>query len=206
MSRSVLLTSLILSYLPVVLHSQPLDILNPALPIATVEAGTIGPSMPVRISRSFFDNALIGKVTVTSSDSKLHYVQESPISWIEEDPTDPAPGSDAIADFRDFRACATYENMSNPVAICFNVMPDVSSVKVNSDDTQLLGIESLANAAFLEAGDVSGCTYSISNLQIQKIDRTSDFATIDYVGQAVPVDSCEAPLQTVHFKLELQKT
>ena len=203
---SVLLTSLLLSYTPVVLHSSAMEILNPSVIEASASAGKIAtPVIPVRISRSFFESNLDGKITVSSAQTDAFYTQESPITYTQEEPTAPPPAADARADFRDFRACASFSGFSDQVGLCFNVMPDVSSISANSKTMTIVGIQELADRALNDSSVSNGCTFKVTHLEIQNATRSYDNAVIEYVGQAIPKDGCKAPIQTLTFKIELQR-
>lgn len=205
MTTSVLLTSLILSYTPIVVHSHGLELIDPTVKEAT--ASTQNASlMPVRISRTFFESNLKGSISASATnDSQSYFENESLIQWVQQPPSAPAPGPGALADYRDFTACAQYSSLSS-VGLCFNVMPDVSSVSVTDPNTQLVGLNDYVSQQLTNSGRFSDCAYKVENLQIEKVERTSDYATMNYLAKATPTAGCQGPDQMIRVRLHLEKT
>lgn len=105
------------------------------------------PSFPkVRIPRLLLSQPIHGSITIQSdSDDYTESTQESLVYW-EEYPTElPDPQPAALGDYRDFKGCAAFKDL-NGVAVCFNVMPDVSSVGVNAKEMQLQGLQGAIQA------------------------------------------------------------
>lgn len=88
---------------------------------------------PVRLSRAFFSRSLTGAVRLNGEEV------QSDVSWNEYAATAPAPTEPVIADFRDRKGCASYDS-ADGIQLCFNIMPDVSSVGVNNDEVTLEGV------------------------------------------------------------------
>jgi hypothetical protein len=108
-------------------------------------------TQPLRLSRAFFEKSLVGSVTVGSDKT------ESDVTWTELPPTSPAPTGPVIADLRDHKGCASYDSVGN-VSLCFNIMPDVSSVGVNAKDVSVTGLcgGKFLNSKFVDGSYVDG--------------------------------------------------
>ncbi|MGZ3688324.1 MAG: hypothetical protein ACXWPM_09370 [Bdellovibrionota bacterium] len=122
--------------------------------------------LPVRISRAFFEKSMVGEIHIRDlKGSETFSAPSSSVDWREDPTTLPAPGPGAIADFRDFQGCAEFSGEAEGVELCFNVMPDVSSVGVNAKDTKVQGLESLfgtnVTSKFLSAAKTASGGYQI---------------------------------------------
>ena len=130
---------------------------------------------PVRISRVELRHDLIGAMSLEtqgqeSNAEPLEY--ESSLNWIEEPTQLPPPQEGALADFRDFRGCLQFQALDS-VAVCFNVMPDVSSVGVNSREMSLQGIERFVS----EELDVE-----VNDLRLVQAVRLDDSVQMTFSG------------------------
>jgi hypothetical protein len=112
-------------------------------PVAEAQGSS---AMPIRISRTFFEGELTGRLELhegwdvggallSSETSDLSYDESSPLG----DP--PQPG--ALADYRNRDGCLRFEDASE-VELCFVVQADVSDVGLNEKDTSWKGIEGWA--------------------------------------------------------------
>ena len=88
----------------------------------------------IRVPREFFERPVAARIEVGSSAAF-----EGGSIWVELPPTDPAPGSDALADFRNFPGCAGFPGES--VRLCFDVIPDVSNLGVNEQELSAPGLK-----------------------------------------------------------------
>jgi hypothetical protein len=138
---------------------------------------------------------------VDSDHSGFKLDLSSPVVWNQEPTQLPAPQPGAIADFRDFTGCANYHNIDS-VAVCFNVMPDVSSVGVNAKDVSLRNMESYI-ASELNVSQ-SGTQYEVSNVQFRDAKRAGGQVTIGFTGDANPTSNPNAEKIQLKIQLKLQ--
>ncbi|MCM2321865.1 MAG: hypothetical protein NDJ90_01240 [Oligoflexia bacterium] len=109
---------------------------------------------PVRVNRSFFERTLESELKVVAAH-QAPAVLASRSQWVEY-PTElplPEPTEETgpvLADFRDFKACNELERPGD-LKLCFNVMPDVSSVGLNAREMALEGLAALLPARCAEA-------------------------------------------------------
>ena len=136
---------------------------------------------PVRISRTLFEEPLMGKVTVKTADHAeqvgiLEY--SSNVSWQESPPTAPAPTGPYLADYRDFEGCARLEGLDS-AKLCFTIMPDVSSVDLKEGRMNLSGLDRLPD-----------CTGELRNLRFVKGDRLEQGLVVTYSALKIPAPGC----------------
>ncbi|MCM2277031.1 MAG: hypothetical protein NDJ89_03030 [Oligoflexia bacterium] len=141
-----------------------------------------GSGLPVlRVKRAFFEKTLETELKVSVRGQAAGAVIARS-EWVEYPTELPAPAPDAstgpvLADFRDFKAC---NELANPEAVklCFNVMPDVSSVGLNAKEMALEGLQSVLP---------SGC--KAESARLSRIARDDDQFTVSYTLEQ---PGCEA--------------
>ena len=147
---------------------------------------------PVRISRPLLKKEIHGQITAGIQGSKAHFFQ-SAVYWREFPTTLPAPQPGAIADFRDFEGCLEFQDVQN-LAVCFNVMPDVSSVGVNAKEMKLHGVENFMNEVLKQDPGLtrfgefqpSRCEMSVQNVQFVRAARMDNRAVrIEFSGEVL---------------------
>jgi hypothetical protein len=67
-----------------------------------------------------------------------------PAEWRELPPAGPEPEPGYVADFRDHPGCAL---LGGEARLCFNVMPDVSALKIRAETVDATGLAPLAGCA-----------------------------------------------------------
>ncbi len=122
--------------------------------------------IPVRINRSFFEKTYQQFVRVEINGTPLDYSGQG--TWKEHPTQLPAPAPDAstgpvLADFRDFKACSSSDGAPG-VQVCFNVMPDVSSVGLNAKEMKLEGLSQVVP---------SECSEAVSQLAFKGASRSA---------------------------------
>lgn len=158
---------------------------------------------PVRIPRSFFKGPLSGTLQVHASVPSFQLEKNTHVAWVEEPTELPSPQPGAIADYRDFTGCAQYSEIDS-VAVCFNVMPDVSSVGVNQKDVSLRNIESYV-ASELNSNQNDN-QYEVRNVQLMESERTQSQVKMDFTGEAVSINHPEDPVQPITIQFRLQNS
>ncbi len=173
-----------------------------------VNPNPIEPSkMAVRIPRVFFEKSITGTFVGRSSrvDQGSSPISiDSPVTWEEQSTTLPAPQPGALADFRDYKGCASYNQ--TPIAVCFNVMPDVSSVGVNSREMQLIGIEKYMNEELSKLSNSNGCSYTTQNIQFKQASRNQNEVLIQFSGDLIPGSDCNELKQPLEIQIKLKAT
>lgn len=158
---------------------------------------------PVRIPRSFFKGPLTGTLNVHSEMPVFQLEKNTHVAWVEEPTELPPPQAGAIADYRDFTGCAQYSEIDS-VAVCFNIMPDVSSVGVNQKDVSLRNLETYVTSELNSTQNDN--QYQIQNVQLVQSERTQSQVKMNFSGEAVSVDNPNGPVQPITIQLELQKS
>jgi hypothetical protein len=149
---------------------------------ATDEAAGVGrsPFMPVRISREFFENNVTASVSLSDAAGNVRFNETSATSFQVGEPSGPAPGPDALADYRDRPGCSQMQSSAlEGVSVCFVVVPDVSSVDVSGDKVSIQGSDRLLSHA--------GCAPG-TRLDFQKATRSAAGVSMQYTA------SCEQPV------------
>jgi hypothetical protein len=159
---------------------------------------------PVRIPRTFFEKSIIGSIhaqTLNQPSGKGDFQSSSPLTWIEYPTQLPAPQPGARADFRDFKGCLQYSDNRN-LSICFNVMPDVSSVGMNTREMSLDGVEKIIAEQLLD-----NCPFSLKKVEITQADRTESGYIAKYAvnGDILPAQGCETGNQTFQVDVEFNQ-
>jgi hypothetical protein len=184
-------------------HSQSSESLSQNLSLSGVEADrslTENRPMPVRIPRVFFEKTLVGEFKVQLiPESDFRLSAQGPITWKQQPTTLPMPLPGAEADFRDYTACAHYSETA--IDLCFNVMPDVSSVGVNSSEMQLHGIEKYITEELANLADSKGCEYEVKQVKFTQAERKKDQVTIQFAAEAVPLAQCNKQLVNIQLQL-----
>lgn len=134
-------------------------------------------AMPVRISRAFFESPVQGIVQQNNDE------YETTTTWHEEPPTAPPPTGPVLGDFREHRGCAYYEK-TNGIQLCFNVVPDVSSIGVNAKEVTVEGI----------------CDGDYQSASFVSAKQQSGELTVNFVG------ICKGALQSVKLTLRQAET
>lgn len=148
----------------------------------------------LRVDRDFFENPdhpLRGEIRIEGAPEAV--ASQEPVTWKQfapEQPIQAPPGEIPIADFRDFVGCA--EIQSAPVAaLCFRVMPDVSSLGLNEREVQTEGLKPWLAAALNISEDDLG-------LRFQKARKGPDWIEVDFSMNPAPNGSIsERPLVSV---------
>lgn len=167
--------------------------------------------LPIRIPRVFFEGQVQGQIKIKSENSNLNRNYSSPVIWKEEHPLQAPAPQEALADYRDFKGCAWFRDLDS-LALCFNVMPDVSSVGVNTKEMQSQGIENFMIRELLEPIEKSDCTRTLPKMNFSKATRNSEQVKIYLSGQIIQDlnKSCQAlepvnqPPEAVNIEIELQ--
>ena len=123
---------------------------------------------PIRISRAFFRNSLVGEIAIESSKyTAFKTTNKSPVVWVEHSPTGPEPQPGALADFRDRLGCAYFVEAGS-LAVCFNMMGDVFSLGVNSREMKFLGIQDYIKVSYQTAvSSEYNCQPDIKNFSLE---------------------------------------
>jgi hypothetical protein len=140
-------------------------------------------SPPVRISRTaLYESKLEGSVILLSGISQKNPQKwDSSVTWTQQPTQLPGPTHAFQADYRDFKGCLEYGSLGN-LAVCFNVMPDVSSVGVNEKELEKeMTLQSIANF-MTEELDSSNCTVDPSSIKLAKAIRSAAEYTIEFQG------------------------
>jgi hypothetical protein len=94
----------------------------------------------VRVSRSYFDQALSTEAVMTDRDGKrVRLSRRSRAVWSERAPPGPAPQPGYLADFRDRLGCVAFSE-DDSVRLCVWVSPDVSTVQLKKSKIQVEGL------------------------------------------------------------------
>jgi len=143
--------------------------------------------VPVRINRSFFEKDYQQSVQITVNGSALDYSGRG--TWKEQATDLPAPAPDestgpVLADFRDFKACSSNDRAPG-VGVCFNVMPDVSSVGMNAKEMKLEGLSQVVPSECSDAASqlaFKGATRSAYNPAGGPEHYTAEFSNGEAAG------------------------
>ncbi len=160
-------------------------------------------SLPVRYPRHFLKQSLTGSITGNSEDGRIHFKASSPIAWVESPTTLAPPTNGAIADFRDFQGCMVYQDLSG-LSLCFNVMPDVSSIGVNPKEMNLKGIEKFVMNQLNEQPETAQCSYAVREVNFQNAVRDYNRVRLYYTAMAEPDNDCDFGDQTFEIKVHFQ--
>lgn len=169
---------------------------------AAETGGTSGVSAPnpnpIRISREFFRGPLVGvmstgTISQGSNSTSLSVKSVSPILWIEYAPTAPDPLPGALADFRDHLGCAYLSGVeAKGIAVCFNMMGDVSSLGVNSREMSLLGVqEYLASSVQIESTTGANCQPSIQGTRFDGASGSEGAIDLTFVADVSASPECD---------------
>lgn len=104
--------------------------------------GAAAPSF--RLSRAFFEKTVVGTLQIADGARQQTIILDSNIVWHDYPTTiPPSPRTDLIADFREHQGCAIYQDIDG-LKLCFNVVPDVSSLAVNDKEVKIEGISNVS--------------------------------------------------------------
>lgn len=123
--------------------------------------------IPPRINRDFFERNLIGKVQVPEYSE-----DQSSVEWAELPTTLPEPEPGYIADFRDHPGCARFVQAGG-MELCFNIVPDVSSVDLTAEALTLNNAKQYVEQA-LGARYGADCTGVVQGLSFVQAERSED--------------------------------
>ncbi|OFZ18103.1 MAG: hypothetical protein A2X94_13950 [Bdellovibrionales bacterium GWB1_55_8] len=151
---------------------------------------------PTRVSRAIFDQKVEGKVTLRPIGSDPVELP-SRVAWVEYPTTLPAPEVEPLADFRDYQACAAFEELGE-ASLCFDVAPDVSTLDLSARKMRPTGVQALLAAH-------SGCSVTVQNLQFvdaKKVDRGFD---VYFIASAQTDSSCPIPSGPVALDMSIRE-
>jgi hypothetical protein len=141
--------------------------------LAQPDAGRAGGAgLPLRLSRAFFENEMSARLDVKLSDGSAAEAYSSRAAFEMGAPEGPAPGPDALADFRDRPGCAVLSD-TQPVALCFRVMPDVSSVSLSEGRMWPQGLKEFLS-------ERSSCGTAISDPKLTRAVKTGSGIEVTY--------------------------
>lgn len=154
-------------------------------------------SMPVRISRSMFENStLISNARFSGAGQPQQY--SSGIHWNEASAPQAHPvnlvGSQPIASYDNHTGCAEFTNIS-PLQLCFIIQSDVSSLTLNADQMSLAGLQSIVDTSCISQtkfvkssknGDNSGFTVQYQLLETADPRCTGKGGTLNLTVQSTP--------------------
>lgn len=145
---------------------------------------TVTNSANARVSRAFFERSLAGKVRVYTSESPNQPdEQESDVSWNEH------------TQAADHEGCLRYENINN-VSICFNVMSDVTSVGLNSEESNLQGVNQILKAVF-----PAECAAKTRGIQLTQASTTEQELTASFVIDVETTEDCKSGPVLIEFSV-----
>lgn len=151
-------------------------------------------ALSLRIPREFFESPF--RVEIQFGDSR--YANEG--RWVELPttlpPPDPALGP-VLGDFRDFQGCVISEERAGngsrsgqpAIRLCFNVMPDVTSVGVNDREMTVQGLEGLVS---------SRCEAGFARPTLLRAEQTEK--GFNLVFGPSPANSCKQEVQLLLAK------
>ncbi|MBI3555630.1 MAG: hypothetical protein HY074_05150 [Deltaproteobacteria bacterium] len=87
-----------------------------------------------RVSRTFFEQPLRGSLNIADTHAAIW--TSSAVKWQELPPTAAPPTGVVYGDFRERKGCATFPDGAG-LQLCFNIVPDISSVGLNAKELQL---------------------------------------------------------------------
>jgi hypothetical protein len=160
---------------------------------------------PIRIPRVFFENPIVGSLhaQLNAVNPRTRTFQASgPLAWTEYSTTLPVPKPGAIADYRDFKGCLQYNDYKE-LSVCFNVMPDVSSVGINQQEMTINGMDTLISDQLLDR-----CPFSVKTLTLTQVVHTQNGYIVQYTGsgEILSAQGCEPRNQNFQIKIELNQT
>jgi hypothetical protein len=148
--------------------------------------------IPPRFSREFFAGQVDGALEVETAGSAAE-TYESKTRFELGEPEGPAPGPDALADFRDHPGCASFADLGD-VALCFRVQPDVSSLELSEKKMWPVGLEQ-----FLR--DRAPCNGPLSAPKLVAAARDERSIRAEYQATGLPGGACEGQTVTVRYTL-----
>jgi hypothetical protein len=128
----------------------------------------------VRISRAFFEKSIVGKIQIQTADHSISNEIDSNVSWQDLPTTLPAPTGSVIADLREHQGCASFDSLSG-VALCFNVVPDISSLGVNDREVKPTGLEGL-----IAQSSNSPCNPIVKNIAYAQASKVDTSLTVNF--------------------------
>lgn len=171
------------------------------------EAGQVASDpyrLPLRVSREFFAKNLVADIEITQPQVTPALYSVTSQTAFEERPSElPEPTEPFIADFRDRPGCVLFEKAPG-LELCFNLVPDVSSVDVTRDKVQARGLQEFAQQE-LSAQSSGECSdASLSNLEFLKAEKSADNEKLDlYFGGRVESANADCARDSIQFKLTL---
>lgn len=146
---------------------------------------------PVRVPREFLeDPALLARVQLLGESDVLLAEEERTTRWVSKPPSAPPPTGDFIADFRDFEACSWFAGQRR-VGLCFQVMPDVSSVEISEGNSHPEGLERWVEHHLHRTGPLP-CEAHLRSLRIEEARKAEDepLQRFTVVYRAIPDEAC----------------
>jgi len=155
-------------------------------------------SVPVRISRSLFDNSTLTSSAQFSGEGQPQQYSSS-VHWDEASQPQAHPvnliGPQPIASYDNHTGCAEFTNIS-PLQLCFTIQSDVSSLTLNADQMSLAGLQSIVDPS------------CISQTKFVKATKNSDNTgfTVQYQLQETADPRCTGKGGTLNLTVQSTQT
>jgi len=159
---------------------------------------TSSTTIPVRISRSLFDNSTLTSSAQFSGDGQLQQLSSS-VHWNETSQQQAHPvnliGPQPIASYDNHTGCAEFTNIS-PLQLCFTIQSDVSSLTLNADQMSLAGLQAIVDTSCISQAKFVGAT--------KKSDNTG--FTVQYQLQETADPRCTGKGGTLNLSVQSTQT